>query len=41
MLFTGAKSEANLRLYERHGYTETHRGPGRTGVELIFLEKAG
>lgn len=40
VLFTGAKSEANLRLYERHGYTETHRGPGRTGVELIFLAKA-
>lgn len=38
-LFTGAKSEANLRLYQRLGYTETHRAPGRTGVELVHLEK--
>ncbi|THV43550.1 GNAT family N-acetyltransferase [Glycomyces buryatensis] len=38
-LFTGFKSEANLRLYERNGYQETHRGPGRPGVELVHLAK--
>ncbi len=26
-LFTGERSEANLRLYRRHGYVETHRTP--------------
>jgi len=38
-LFTGAKSEPNLRLYKRLGYNETHRGPGRPGIELVYLRK--
>ncbi|THV31371.1 GNAT family N-acetyltransferase [Glycomyces paridis] len=38
-LFTGALSEPNLRLYERLGYKETHRGPGRPGIELVYLRK--
>jgi GNAT superfamily N-acetyltransferase len=38
-LFTGAKSEPNLRLYMRLGYKETHRGPGWPGMELVYLEK--
>ncbi|GAA1674797.1 GNAT family N-acetyltransferase [Glycomyces endophyticus] len=38
-LFTGFKSERNLRLYERCGYSEFRRVPGVTGVELIYLEK--
>lgn len=29
-LFTGEHSRGNLRLYERHGYTETHRTPAGT-----------
>ncbi len=39
-LFTGAKSEPNLRLYKRLGYNETHRGPGLPGIELVYLRKA-
>ncbi|MDA1359376.1 GNAT family N-acetyltransferase [Glycomyces luteolus] len=38
-LFTGAKSESNLRLYRRLGYTESHRAPGGPGVELVHLRK--
>lgn len=38
-LFTGAKSEPNLRLYRRLGYVESHRSPGRPGVELVHLRK--
>lgn len=37
-LFTGSLSEANLRLYEREGYTETERVPG-DGSDQIFLRK--
>lgn len=38
-LFTGSLSEANLRLYEREGYTETQRVPGDDGIEQVFLRK--
>jgi len=38
-LFTGARSEPNLRLYKRLGYEETHRGEGSTGNELVYLRK--
>ncbi len=38
LLFTGEHSVANLRLYRRAGYTETHRTPlGR--YELVHLAK--
>ena len=37
-LFTGERSEANLRLYRRHGYVETHRTPAG-GHELVHLVK--
>jgi GNAT superfamily N-acetyltransferase len=37
-LFTGDRSEANLRLYRRHGYVETHRTPAG-GHELVHLVK--
>ena len=37
-LFTGEHSVANLRLYARHGYAETHRVPiGR--YDLVHLAK--
>ena len=36
-LFTGDRSEANLRLYRRHGFEETHREPA-PGHELIYLK---
>jgi ribosomal protein S18 acetylase RimI-like enzyme len=37
-LFTGEHSHGNLRLYERHGYTETHRTPAGTH-QLVHMRK--
>jgi GNAT superfamily N-acetyltransferase len=37
-LFTGSRSDANLRLYEREGYRESERVPGE-GSDQIFLRK--
>ncbi len=39
-LFTGDRSAANLRLYERHGFVETHREPV-PGHELVYLTRPG
>ena len=39
ILFTGKLSEANLRLYARRGYVETHREQLGTGVELVHMRK--
>ncbi len=38
-LFTGSLSEANLRLYEREGYSESERVPQGDGTEQVFLRK--
>jgi ribosomal protein S18 acetylase RimI-like enzyme len=38
-LFTGHLSTANLRLYQRRGYTETSREVLHPGVELVHLTK--
>ncbi len=38
-LFTGSKSEANIRLYERHGYKITHTKPMSEKVSFTFMEK--
>ena len=38
-LFTGSKSESNIRLYLRHGYTVTRTQPLSRTVSLIFLQK--
>lgn len=38
-LFTGHLSLANIRLYERHGYTEVRRQELRPGVTLVHLDK--
>ena len=38
-LFTGARSTANLRLYRRHGYVDSHRETVRPGLELVHLVK--
>ncbi|MGI6656883.1 MAG: GNAT family N-acetyltransferase [Desulfobulbus sp.] len=38
-LFTGCRSEANLRLYVRHGYTVTRTESLSLAVTLTFLEK--
>ena len=36
-LFTGDRSEGNLRLYRKHGFVETHREPV-PGHELVYLK---
>ena len=38
-LFTGSKSERNLRFYEAAGYTRFKEEPDDTGVIDIYLEK--
>ncbi len=38
-LFTGSKSEANIRLYQRHGYAITRTQTVSPTVTLTFLEK--
>jgi ribosomal protein S18 acetylase RimI-like enzyme len=38
-LFTGERSEANLRLYRRLGYVETHRTGTPAGYALVHLSK--
>jgi ribosomal protein S18 acetylase RimI-like enzyme len=38
-LFTGSKSEANIRLYQRHGYAVTRTEPLSPAVAITFLEK--
>jgi ribosomal protein S18 acetylase RimI-like enzyme len=39
VLYTGSLSDANIRLYVRRGYVETHRETLRDGVELVHLHK--
>ncbi|MBW3603548.1 MAG: GNAT family N-acetyltransferase [Actinobacteria bacterium] len=39
-LFTGHRSERNLRMYERAGYRRIHTEPQSDAVLLIFMEKA-
>lgn len=39
VLFTGSLSIANIRLYQRHGYTITHQQVLSPKVELSYLEK--
>jgi len=38
-LFTGSRSQANIRLYQRHGYTISHTQAVSPTVSLTFLEK--
>ena len=38
-LFTGHLSAANIRLYERFGYVESHRKTLNADVELVYLRK--
>jgi ribosomal protein S18 acetylase RimI-like enzyme len=38
-LFTGSKSEANIRLYQRHGYTISHTQMLSKTISLVFLIK--
>ena len=39
MLFTGHLSRDNIRLYERHGYTEARRVRSTPSLEMVHLEK--
>ena len=38
-LFTGERSHANLRLYARLGYHESHRTPTQAGYTIVHLRK--
>jgi ribosomal protein S18 acetylase RimI-like enzyme len=38
-LFTGSRSEGNIRLYQRHGYTITRTQPMSETLSITFLEK--
>lgn len=38
-LFTGHRSVANLRLYERHGYASVRQEALHEGVTLVHLQK--
>ena len=40
-LFTGARSESNLRLYRRHGYIEVGTRPFSAALSLVYLRKPG
>ncbi len=40
-LFTGDKSERNIRLYQRHGYRVTRKDQVSPTVVAVFLEKPG
>jgi len=39
-LFTGSRSEANIRLYQRHGYRITRTEPLSTNVSIVFMQKS-
>nr|WP_240945607.1 GNAT family N-acetyltransferase [Rhodococcus sp. HNM0569] len=39
LLFTGERSDANLRLYIRFGYRETHRTATSAGYRMVHLVK--
>jgi GNAT superfamily N-acetyltransferase len=39
-LFTGAKSEANLRLYQRHGYRMARTQKLSPTVSITFMQKS-
>ncbi|MDF0531392.1 GNAT family N-acetyltransferase [Tsukamurella sp. 8F] len=38
-LFTGERSAANLRLYSRFGFRETHRTPTGNGYDLVHMAR--
>ena len=40
-IFTGSRSEATIRLYQRHGYSVTRTEPVSSRVSLTYLEKPG
>jgi ribosomal protein S18 acetylase RimI-like enzyme len=40
-LFTGARSEGNIRLYQRHGYEVVRTHDITSSVSLVFMTKVG
>lgn len=38
-LFTGSRSTANIRLYERHGYARFREQPLSSAVTLVYMQK--
>jgi hypothetical protein len=38
-LFTGIKSDGNIRLYQKLGYKEYHQQDFSQKVQIIFMEK--
>ena len=38
-LFTGSRSDGNLRLYRRHGYVAFREEPLPAGLSLVYLRK--
>ena len=40
-LFTGSKSDKNLALYEKMGYTRFSSGTAEPGMTMVYLEKNG
>ena len=40
VLFTSTKSERNLRLYKKFGFTHFKKSTTATGVPLVWLEKS-
>ena len=38
-LFTGSRSEGNIRLYQRHGYAVSPTKSLSLNVEIVFLQK--
>src|SRR5712691_10846311 len=40
-LFTGSKSEGNIRLYEKLGYHSSRSERGSADLSLVFFEKRG
>jgi ribosomal protein S18 acetylase RimI-like enzyme len=40
-LFTGTRSDANIRLYRRHGYRITRQQDLSPTLSVVFMEKSG
>jgi ribosomal protein S18 acetylase RimI-like enzyme len=39
-LFTGSRSDGNIRLYRKHGYVLTHQRVLSSSVILVFMSKS-
>jgi ribosomal protein S18 acetylase RimI-like enzyme len=39
-LFTGSKSDGNIRLYRRHGYVPTHEKELAPSITIVYMSKS-